>query len=331
MFGTYFYNKNIRNIVILFGTVFNDISVRRTDSEDVVQEEFKVPIAYGPAEKFLVRLRQDRTPKVGLTLPRMSFEFTSISYDPTRKLQSTKRFKAPKVLGTVQSIILDSSGKGYILNSPPTVTFSGGGATTQATATAVVGASGVIESITLDTAGSGYVSTPHIIITDIGGVGEGATATANMVASPDELRTSYTPTPYNFDFTLSVMVKNSDDGTQILEQILPYFTPEYQVTMVEMNTMGIKRDIPIIFTGLTTEDNYEGDFISRRALIHTLTFTVQGYLYGPTSDVGIIKEVDVNKFNSLTTATQLSNTNIQPDPTSADTDDDYGYTTIITE
>ena len=156
-------------------------------------------------------------------------------------------------------------------------------------------------------------------------------AANTSLSTTTTLLSQFNPVPYNFDFTLSVMVKNSDDGTQILEQILPYFTPEYQVTMVEMNTMGIKRDIPIIFTGLTTEDNYEGDFISRRALIHTLTFTVQGYLYGPTSDVGIIKEVDVNKFNSLTTATQLSNTNIQPDPTSADTDDDYGYTTIITE
>ena len=93
MFGTYFYNKNIRNIVILFGTVFNDISVRRVNASDVVQEEFKVPIAYGPAEKFLVRLRQATDTskgKVGLTLPRMSFEFTAITYDAIRKQQTTK-------------------------------------------------------------------------------------------------------------------------------------------------------------------------------------------------------------------------------------------------
>ena len=70
MFGTYFYNKNIRNIVILFGTVFNDISIRRTDASNVVKEEIKVPIAYGPAEKFLVRLREETDiskGKVGLT------------------------------------------------------------------------------------------------------------------------------------------------------------------------------------------------------------------------------------------------------------------------
>ena len=250
MFGTYFYNKNIRNIVILFGTVFNDIGVRRVDSSNVVQEEFKVPIAYGPSEKFLTRLRQatDITKgKVGLTLPRMSFEFTSITYDPARKLQTTKRHKAIK------------SGDNT------------------------------------------------------------------------KLTTVYNPVPYNFDFTLSVMVKNSDDGTQILEQILPYFTPEYQVTMNEMSTMGIKRDIPIIFTGLSTEDSYEGDFLTRRALIHTLTFTVQAFLYGPTSDVGVIREVDVNKFDGLTSTTRARNTDIKPDPLSSDADDDYGYTTTITE
>jgi len=250
MFGTYFYNKNIRNIVILFGTVFNDISVRRVTSAGAVQEEFKVPIAYGPSEKFLVRLREltdVSKGKVGITLPRMSFEFTSITYDPARKLQTTKRHKAIK------------SGDNT------------------------------------------------------------------------KLTTIYNPVPYNFDFTLSVMVKNSDDGTQILEQILPYFTPEYHVTMNEMSALGIKRDIPIIFTGLSTEDSYEGDFMTRRALIHTLSFVVQGFLYGPTSDIGIIREVDVNQFNTLTSTEKVRNTDIKPDPLSSDADDDYGYTTTITE
>ena len=250
MFGTYFYNKNIRNIVILFGTVFNDISVRRTNASDVVQEEIKVPIAYGPAEKFLVRLREVTDiskGKVGLTLPRMSFEFSAINYDSARKLVTGKQFKGIHASDTTKLIRV------------------------------------------------------------------------------------YTPTPYNFDFTLSIMVKNSDDGTQILEQILPYFTPEYHVTMHEMITMGITRDIPIIFTGLSTEDSYEGDFISRRALIHTLSFVVQGFLYGPTSDMGIIRTVDVNKFNTTASTSKISNTQVTPDPVTADLDDDYGYTTTLTE
>jgi len=168
MFGTYFYNKNIRNIVILFGTVFNDIGVRRVTSAGVVQEEFKVPIAYGPSEKYLVRLRQATDVskgKVGITLPRMSFEFTSITYDPARKLQTTKRHKAIKSLGTVEGINLVSGGSGY--TSVPTVKFSGGGATTQATATATV-VDGSI-TIALDTGGAGYTSTPTINITGGGG------------------------------------------------------------------------------------------------------------------------------------------------------------------
>ena len=264
MFGTYFYNKNIRNIVILFGTVFNDISIRRIDASDVVKEEIKVPIAYGPAEKFLVRLREVTDiskGKVGLTLPRMSFEFSAINYDSTRKLTTTKQFKA-------------------------------------------------------------------------------------VHASDDtKLKRVYTPVPYNFDFTLSVMVRNSDDGTQILEQILPYFSPAYQVTMNEMSTVGIKRDIPIVFTGLSTEDTYEGDFLSRRALIHTLTFTVHAFMYGPVEDIGIIKEVDIYKYDQTNQYTLAANetpaerakrtiamgTNIEPNPADADADDDYGYTTTYTE
>ena len=329
MFGTYFYNKNIRNIVILFGTVFNDIGVRRVTSAGVVQEEFKVPIAYGPSEKYLVRLRQATDiskGKVGITLPRMSFEFTSITYDPARKLQTTKRHKAIKSLGIVEGINLVSGGSGY--TSVPTVTFSGGGATTQATATATI-LDGAVTGFTSLTDGAGYTSTPTIKIT--GGNGANASASANLDVNTTVFASVYNPVPYNFDFTLSVMVKNSDDGTQILEQILPYFTPEYHVTMNEMSALGIKRDIPIIFTGLSTEDSYEGDFISRRALIHTLSFVVQGFLYGPTSDMGIIRTVDVNKYNATASSTKISNTQVTPDPVTADLDDDYGYTTTLTE
>jgi hypothetical protein len=206
MFGYHSYNKNIRNIVVLFGTVFNDISIKRLKADGTVEREFKVPIAYGPAEKFLSKLNQGST----ITLPRMSFEITDYAYDPVRKLQTTKKFKKVK-----------------------------SGSTT-------------------------------------------------------DLNTVYNPVPYDFNITLGIMVKYSDDGTQILEQILPYFTPEFQVTMNEMSTMEIKRDIPIILNSVSTEDTYEGDFLTRRALIHTLTFTVKGHIYGRTGDQGIIREVDVN-------------------------------------
>ena len=242
MFGYHSYNKNIRNIVVLFGTVFNDISVKRLKSDGTTEREFKVPIAYGPAEKFLSKLNQQDT----VTLPRMSFEITDYSYDPARKLQTTKKLKKVKT-----------------------------GSTT-------------------------------------------------------DLNTIYNPVPYNFNITLSIMVKYSDDGTQILEQILPYFTPEFQVTMNEMSTMGVKRDIPIILTGVTTEDTYEGDFLTRRALIHTLTFTVKGYIYGRTTDQGVIREVDVNLGANMNDKKDV-NIDIKPDPTTADADDTFGFTETITD
>jgi len=242
MFGYHSYNKNIRNIVVLFGTVFNDISIKRLKADGTVEREFKVPIAYGPAEKFLSKLNQGST----ITLPRMSFEITDYAYDPVRKLQTTKKFKKVK-----------------------------SGSTT-------------------------------------------------------DLNTVYNPVPYDFNITLGIMVKYSDDGTQILEQILPYFTPEFQVTMNEMSTMGIKRDIPIILNSVATEDTYEGDFLTRRALIHTLTFTVKGHIYGRTGDQGIIREVDVNLGANMNDIKEV-NIDIKPDPTTADADDDYGFTETITD
>lgn len=177
MFGKYHYNKNIRNIVVLFGTIFNDISIKRTRANGTVDSEFKVPISYGPSEKFLAKLNQSigiDDPKYSITLPRMSFEITDFAYDPVRKLQTTKKFKKAK--------------------------------------------------------------------------------------NTTEITSVFNPVPYDFNVTLSIMVKYSDDGAQILEQILPYFTPEFQVTMNEMSTMGIKRDIPIILDSVSTEDTYEGDF-----------------------------------------------------------------------
>ena len=242
MFGFFSYNKNIRNIVVLFGTVFNDISIRRLKADGTTEREFKVPIAYGPAEKFLSKLNQ---PDV-MTLPRMSFEITDYSYDATRKLQTTKKFKKVKA-----------------------------GSTT-------------------------------------------------------ELTIVYNPVPYDFNITLSVMVKYSDDGTQILEQILPHFTPEVQVTMNELSTMGIKRDIPIILNSVSTEDTYEGEFITRRALIHTLTFVVKGHIYGRTPDQGIIREVDVNIGANFNDQNDV-NIDIKPDPITADADDAFGFTETITD
>ena len=331
MFGKYFYNKNIRNIVILFGTLFNDITVKRLTSTGVIQSQFKVPIGYGPAEKYLTRLEQgpilDDKEIVGITLPRMSFEITTMNYDPTRKLQTMRKIREVKPLGNLDNITIATGGSGY--TSAPTVTItaapSGG---TNATATATI-TNGVVTAITLTNAGAGYKVRPNVTIS--GGGGTKATAVANLDANTTTLLTGYSPVPYNFDMDLSIMVKNSDDGAQILEQILPYFTPEFHVTLNEMSTLGIKRDIPVIFNSMATEDSYEGDFLVRRALIHTLSFTVKGYLYGPTSDQGIIREVDVNAGTSFNDIDEkLVNVDVKPDPTTADPDDNPGFTVTTT-
>ena len=348
MFGKYFYNKNIRNIVILFGTIFNDITIRRTLSNGTIQNTLKVPIAYGPAQKYLSKLDQgelfsandsqgnaDLKEHVAMVLPRMSFEITTMTYDTTRKLQSTKKIREVKMLGPLESIEITNGGSGYTLiptveiDAPPT-----GG--TQAIATASI-TNGVVTSITLTNVGSGYTSIPNVTIKNNTSEPANssifpATVTANVDANTTTLQTVYTPVPYNFEIDLSIMVLNSDDGSQILEQILPYFTPEFQVTMNEMKSLGIKRDIPIILNSMSTEDDYEGDFLSRRSLVHTLSFTVQGYLYGPTSDQGIIREVDVNTGTNFIIDDPVVNVNVVPNPTTADPDDaPINTTTTITD
>jgi hypothetical protein len=99
----------------------------------------------------------------------------------------------------------------------------------------------------------------------------------------------YSAVPYNIDFALYVTAKNAEDGTRILEQILPYFTPDWNVTVNLIPELSIKRDIPIVFTGLTVNDLYEGDFMTRRTMIWSLNFTLMGWLFGPTKKQNLIK------------------------------------------
>ncbi len=329
MFGTYFYNKNIRNTVILFGTLFNNINIRRVDENGTIKQNLKVPIAYGPAQKYLARIEQGSLDvdqeHLGMTLPRMSFEIVTMTYDSTRKLQTTQKIKSLKFLDTVSKIKVKKGGYGY---TSPTVTISHAPSTGQtATATANV-VDGVVTTIDVTDGGYGYISSPTVTITDDNGVG--AEGEVVLDAVDDKLITAYTPVPYNYEIDLSIMVLNSDDGAQILEQILPYFTPEFQVTMNEMKTLGIKRDIAVVLNSLATEDDYEGDFLTRRSLTHTLSFTVQGYLYGPTSEENIIREVDVNSgtfYDDIKKS--FEKINIKPNPLNADPDGTADTTTII--
>jgi len=108
-------------------------------------------------------------------------------------------------------------------------------------------------------------------------------------------RKTYMPVPYNMSFELSIYTKLNDDMLQIVEQILPYFQPAYTLSVDLIDTIGEKRDIPIIFEGIEMRDEYEGDYSQRRALIYTLRFTAKTYLFGPVSDVSkdIIKRASI--------------------------------------
>lgn len=118
----------------------------------------------------------------------------------------------------------------------------------------------------------------------------------------------FNPTPYNFNFQLYIAVKNSEDGTRILEQILPYFTPDWNVTANLLPGVDSKVDIPIILEGVSKEDSYEGSYTERRAIIWTLSFTMKGYIFGPVSDRSRIEKAIANVFTENVQPPQLAAT-----------------------
>ena len=199
MLGTYYYHEIIRKTVISFGTVFNEIYIRHKDSSGDSISEMKVPLAYGPIQKFLARINQqpELNKPIAMTLPRMSFEMTSIQYDSTRKSGITQTFKA-----------IDGN----------------------------------------------------------------------------NLKKVFMPVPYNLGFQLNIMSKLQDDALQVVEQILPYFQPSFNLTVDLVDAIGEKRDIPIVLDSVSFTDDYEGDFSTRRVLIYTLNFTAKTYLFGPIAD-----------------------------------------------
>lgn len=106
--------------------------------------------------------------------------------------------------------------------------------------------------------------------------------------------TVYTPVPYNLDISLYVLTKTQEDGMQIIEQILPTFTPEYTLTINMVPDMGITMDVPVILNSVTVQDDYDGSFTDRRFVTHTLNFEMKINLYGPISGQGIITTVNAN-------------------------------------
>lgn len=173
--------------------------------------------------------------------------------------------------------------------------------------------------------------------------------------SANKLKYQYNPVPYNIDFSLYIYVKNAEDGTKIIEQILPFFTPEWTSSLALIPEMSVTMDIPVVLNGISSEDTYEGDFQTRRALIWTLTFTMKGYIYGPIKKSSIIKFANTSFYIPDSTIVDLrdavgnsspidrvtvapgldangnptSNASNSIDRSLIEADDDFGYITDI--
>ena len=142
---------------------------------------------------------------------------------------------------------------------------------------------------------------------------------------------NYAPVPYNINFSLYSFTATAENGLQIIEQILPFFQPEYTVTMNVVPELSLARDIPIIMNNVQYEDSYTGDFTRRRAVIYTLNFTAKTYLYGPMNNQGVIKSVQADMGTDTDSPlTREERIIVVPNPTTADADDDFGFTTTLT-
>ena len=163
----------------------------------------------------------------------------------------------------------------------------------------------------------------------------------------DRLSTQYVPVPYDINITASIFVKNADDGTQILEQILPFFTPEWTTTVNVIPAMNLKMDIPSVLNSVSYEDTYDGDFETRRAIVWNLDYTIKGYMYGPVRHTGVIKRSILNLFPEIENPAKAASIQTQPAllangaPTAnvsasvplgtINADDDFGFSTTTTE
>lgn len=153
--------------------------------------------------------------------------------------------------------------------------------------------------------------------------------------------TVQSPTPYNIEFELNIYVRNMEDGTQIVEQILPYFNPDYTLAMTYIDEMNLVKNTPIILNEITHSNGFEGDRETVRYVNWRLTFTMKTYMYGPVNDSrSIIRQVNANVYSVpygtdiLDAPSQSDNlarmmVTVTPDPINADPEDAYGFDTVI--
>lgn len=208
-----FYHGLLRKYVNAFGSLFNEMTlVRMNKARTVELKRFKVPIRYGPQEKYIGRIMgdPDLDGVTQIVLPMMSFENTSIEPDPSRKRNP------------------------LIRNA--------------------------------------------------------------KAATASSLTTQYDGVPYNLTFELNIYAKTTDDANQIVEQILPTFAPDYNISNINIDDMGFTVDIPISLVSVSNNTEYEGSFDDVRVIQWTLIFTMKTYLYGPVSTQGLIKTVYANTY-----------------------------------
>lgn len=205
---SHYHHDTLRDLVVVFGRIFDGLKIHRTNDLGEVEQIVDVPVSYGPKEKWLARIQEspDLTKKSAITLPRIGFEMTGLGYDPSRKLQT---------MTTVRS-----------------------------------GTSSIDKSY----------------------------------------NAAYAPVPYNVGFNVYIVTKTTNDALQLVEQILPFFTPGYTASINVLTDVGVSQDVPIVVSGTSFSDSYEGSFEQRREIIWTISFEAKCVLYGPTEKKGTILE-----------------------------------------
>ncbi len=326
MLGTTFYNESIRKSLVAFGTLFNGITIKRAGSGTTIQS-VGVPLAYAPRARFVQILQQSTAANVAEVqggLPRMSFEWTGLTYDASRKLNTMQKtattYKtltfaiAPNLFSTGERITgAISTSTAYIVDQPSTTTIR------------VRDASGAFtdsETITGSTSNT-----------------TGSLASSGADTSDSNKVIYYWQrVPYNMDIALAVACDTTEDGLKIVEQILPYFTPEFTVSINDVQ----KHDIPIVLTDVSQEDQWEGASENeRRLIIWTLNFQLKTYLYGPAKESVVVREAITQLYSKKIfsglddTQIAMETANIRtvqvPDPTTADADDSYTVTETQTD
>ncbi len=208
----YFYNQTTRQMVNLFGTIFNNITILKSSKDKTVEySRIVVPIRYAPKENYMSRMNgETQSQPVQITLPTMSFDLVDMNYTSERQQIPITRH----------------------MNRSGNVTYN-----------------------------------------------------------------QFTGVPYDFEFELYVYTRNIDDALQIKEQIVPRFTPDYNLSFNPIPQMAYTIDVPFILKKVTWDIEYENDFSTTRNVVYTFSFTAKGYFWGPTQESKLIRKAHANIYN----------------------------------